>query len=179
MKRAVTIKPYRTNTGDIDFRMYVGNSKTPTDTLVFNKNDDKIHKSEFYQVHFTLENAPDTNLVFLQDAKNKQECMWVAAGNKSQPPVCPNGRSTHSEIMVEEVEDYELIVENQDMIECKYKFVLCFEDLDRNRKVVRYDPIYDNKNGGTTRTSASLSAGPIVIAVGAIALVGLLYLAMR
>lgn len=179
MKREVTIKPYRTTTGDIDFRMYVGNSKTPTDTLEFDKGKDKIPKSQFYKVHFTLENAPDTNLVFLQDSKNKQECMWVAEGNKFQPPACPTGNSTHSEILVDDVQDYELIVENQDLTVCKYKFVLCFEDIDRNRKVVRYDPIYDNKNGGVQSSSMSLSTGPVILAVAAIAIVGLAYLALR
>lgn len=179
MKREVTIKPYRTSNGTIDFRMYDGSSKVATDTLSFDKNKNKMPKSESYMIHFALENAPDTNLVFLQDSKNKQECMWVAEGSKLQAPHCPKGSASHPEIQVDSVADLELVVENRDLTECKYKFVLNFQDLDNNRKVVRYDPIYENKNGGVPSSSMGLSTGPAAIVVGAIAVVGLCFLILR
>lgn len=180
MKRDVTIKPYRTANGQIDFQMFEGNSKTPTDTLEFDKTKDKMKKSDVYDIHFSLENSADTNLVFLDDPNNRDECMWVAKGSKQQPPACPSSRVSHPEFAIKTVSDLALTVENKDNEECKYKFVLSFVDKDDGNKVVRFDPIYDNKNGGLQTTVSSMSGGPIILlGVATIAVIGLIYLSAR
>jgi hypothetical protein len=180
MKRDITIKPFRTASGKIDFHMFEGNSTHPTDTLVFDKTKDGMKKSDVYDIDFTLENAADTNLAFLNDPNNKNECMWVAKGSKTAPPACPPGQMTHGEFNVTAVSDLSLTVENQDLNECKYKFVLCFVDKDDGNKVVRYDPIYDNKNGGLQSGVTSLNAGTVLLlGVAAIAVVALIYLSTQ
>lgn len=180
MNRNVTIKPFRTATGKIDFKMFEGNSTQPTDTLEFDKNKNGMKKSEFYDIHFKLDNASDTNLIFLDDPNNKDECMWVAKGSKHAPPACPPGQMTHGEFTIKSISDLKLVVENKDLDECKYKFVLCFVDKDDGNRIVRYDPIYDNKNGGSQAGIASMSTGPVIlIGVAAIAVVGLIYLSTQ
>lgn len=177
MKRDVTIKPFRTPNGKIDFQMFEGKSKQPTDTLAFDKTKDGMKKSDVYDVYFTIENAPDTNLIFLDDPANKDECMWVAKGSKQQPPACPSNRMSDPEFTITSISDLSLTVENKDLVECKYKFVLSFVDKDEGNKVVRFDPIYDNKNGGLQSGVTSLNAGAVILlGVAAVAVAGLIYL---
>lgn len=163
----VTIKSFKNAQGKIDFEMLEGTKKT--DTLVFNKNNDNMKKDESYDIQFTLVNTDGLQLQFKQD---KQEVMWVAKGNKSSPPGCPNNRVSDPEFTVTAVTATTLDVTNTDMNKCKFKFVLNFIDTGNGNKAEQFDPIYDNQNGGRSATISSsviigglAAAGTVVVIV--------------
>lgn len=160
--RPVTINSYKDSQGKITFDMVENGTKT--DTLVFNKTKDKMKKSENYDIKFTLVNNNGLQLQFLQDL---QQVMWVAKGNKTAPPGCPNSHASDPEFTVTGVSADILDVTNTDLIECKFKFVLNFIDTGNHDKAEQFDPIYDNQNGGFTRTLASSS-----VIIGSVALFG-------
>lgn len=162
--RPVTINCRKDPQGKIIFDMFEKGKKT--DTLVFNKNNDKMPKSDSYDLTFTLANHDGLKLEFLQDT---QHVMWVAKGTKSSPPGCPQSHVTDPEFTVTNVTATTLDVTNTDLDECKYKFVLNFIDTAHNNKAEQYDPIYDNQNGGFSRmgmANAMIIGG--VAAVGAV-----------
>lgn len=160
--RPVTINSYKDSNGKISFDMVEAGNKT--DTLVFNKTKDKMKKHESYDVQFTLVNNDGLELEFLQDT---QHVMWVAKGNKSSPPACPQSHVTDPEFTVTGVVKTALEVTNTDMNECKFKFVLNFIDTGNGNKAEQFDPIYDNQNGGRTLISANVIVGGLA-AVGAL-----------
>jgi hypothetical protein len=167
--RPVTIKSFKDTHGKIDFEMLDGTQKT--DTLVFNKTKDNMKKDEFYDIQFTLVNTDGLKLEFKQDV---QDVMWVAKGNKSSPPGCPKNQVGDAEFTVTNVTANTLDVTNTDLDECKFKFVLNFIDTGNHNKAEQFDPIYENQNGGISR-SPSVSSSVII---GGVAAVGVLLVAM-
>jgi hypothetical protein len=167
--RPITIRSFKDSHGKIDFEMIEGNQKT--DTLVFNKTNDNMKKDDSYDITFTLVNTDGLQLEFLQDTN---EVMWVAKGNKSSPPGCPQNHVTDPEFTVTGVTADTLDVTNTDKDVCKFKFVLNFIDTGNHNKAEQYDPIYDNQNGGSRRSFISSSA----IVGGVAAVAGVLFLAM-
>lgn len=167
--RPVTIESFKTAQGKIDFKMLEGTKET--DTLVFNKTKDKMKKDESYDIKFTLVNTDGLQLQFKQDL---QEVMWVAKGNKTSPPGCPNNRVSDPEFTVTAVTATTLDVTNTDKDECKFKFVLNFIDTASNNKAVQFDPIYDNQNGGFQRSptvSTSAIVGGLAVAGAVVVIV--------
>jgi hypothetical protein len=148
--RSVTINSYKDSNGKISFDMVEAGNKT--DTLVFNKTKDKMKKHENYDVQFTLVNNDGLELEFLQDT---QHVMWVAKGNKSSAPACPQSHVTDPEFTVTGVAKTVLDVSNTDKDVCKYKFVLNFIDPGNGNKAEQFDPIYDNQNGGFQQIAIS------------------------
>jgi len=161
--RPVTINSRKDLNGTISFDMVEDGNKT--DTLVFNKTKDKMKKNENYDVQFTLVNTDGLQLEFLQDT---QHVMWVAKGNKSSPPGCPQSHVTDPEFTVTGVTANVLDVTNTDQDECKFKFVLNFIDTGNHNKAEQFDPIYDNQNGGFHSTAMSSS-----VIIGTVAAIGL------
>ena len=166
--RAATINSYKDTHGKIYFEMVENGSKT--NTLSFDKNKDKMKKSENYDLKFTLENHNDLKLEFLQD---KVQVMWVAKGTKTAPPACPPSHVSDPEFTVTSVTASTLDVTNTDLDECQYKFVLNFIDTGNNNKAEQFDPIYDNKNGGYQKMAISNA-----VIIGGLAVAGALLVGM-
>lgn len=146
MKRDVTITAKKNSGGEIEFEMSDGGPDT--EILVFNKDKDGIPKSEFYEVVFTLDNRPGTNLAFVTD---KDRVMHVAKGSNKHLPKCNKATSApanNGQLEVTNVTADELRVTNKDEDECFYKFVLHFVDRDNGNAPVAFDPIWGNQNGG-------------------------------
>lgn len=161
----VTIKSFKNTQGKIDFEMLEGTKKT--DTLVFNKNNDNMHKDDSYEIQFTLVNTDGLQLQFKQD---KLDVMWVAKGTKTSPPGCPNNKVSDPEFTVTAVTASTLDVTNTDKDECKFKFVLNFIDTANHNKAVQFDPIYDNQNGGRRSVSSSVVIGGLAVAAALLVL---------
>lgn len=131
-------------TGGGDFEMVENGNQTQT--LVFDKTHDRIDgkkmkKDQSYKIEFTLdENGP---YKFVDD---EDDVMWVAKGDEKAPPACPTSSCGDPEFEVLSVSDYELKIRNKDSDKCMFKFVINM--VDANGNTVRYDPIYDNRNGG-------------------------------
>jgi hypothetical protein len=144
--RNVTIETSRNSSGDIEFSMKEGG--TETELLVFDKNKDKMKKSEHYDIVFTLRNGNGINLSFVTQ-NSDGPVMHIAAGSWKHVPKCPAGASSgnNQDFSVTSVTANELKVKNEDSTECFYKFVLRFIDTSGNIHV--FDPIYDNRDGGS------------------------------
>lgn len=146
MRRNVTITADKNSSGQVEFEMSDGGPDT--EILVFNKTKDGIPKSEFYDVVFTLNNKPGTNLAFVTDMNR---VMHVAKGSGKHLPKCNKATSAPSangQLQVTSVTATELKVTNKDEDECFYKFVLNFVDLNNGNAPVAFDPIWGNQNGG-------------------------------
>lgn len=140
-------------TGKITFEMEEGNRYT--EILVFNKSKDKIPKSDFYLITFTLDDTTGDGLRF--DANDP---MFLSKGSDKHIPQCPkNGTVGNPQGFASAVDpnnDKILKVTNFDMDECFYKFALNFKDNAGNPH--QFDPIYGNQNGGQNPLFASALA---------------------
>lgn len=158
--RPVTIEASKDSNGKIVFEMLEKGKKT--DTLTFDKNKDKMKKSENYELHYELVNKDGLKLEFLQDC---QKVMWVAKGSATAPPACPPSQASDPEFTVTSVSAITLDVTNTDLDECMYKFALNFIDTGNGNKPEQFDPIYENKNGGTRNVvSNAVVVGGLVAA---------------
>ncbi len=167
--RPVTIKSSKDASGKIEFEMAEGGNKT--DTLTFDKTKDKMKQSDNYDIQFKLVNTNGLKLEFLQDS---QEVMWVAKGNDVAPPACPQSQASDPEFTVTGVTADSLYVTNTDLNSCKYKFALNFIDTGNGNKAEQFDPIYDNKNGGTRNAvSSAVVVGGLVAAACLIVVVAM------
>lgn len=167
--RPVTIKSSKDANGKIAFEMTEGGSKT--DTLTFDKTKDKMKKNENYDLQFKLVNTNGLKLEFLQDC---QEVMWVAKGTTTAPPACPQSQASDPEFTVTGVCAETLDVTNADLTACMYKFALNFIDTGNGNKAERFDPIYDNKNGGSRSVvSNAVVVGGLVAAACVVAIVAM------
>lgn len=121
----------------IDFEMKEGG--TPTDLLQFTGGSADIT--------FTLQNQGGANLEFVQ---NVNDVMYVIRGSNNHLPRCPknNAGNPATPFSVTSVSANTLEVSNANPNVCFYKFALNFVDKNNNNKIIPYDPIYDNRNGG-------------------------------
>lgn len=165
--RAVTIEAYKDSSGKIAFEMLEKGKKGQT--LTFNKTKDNMKKGDNYDLQFKLVNKDGLKLEFLQDM---QDVMWVAKGTASAPPACPQSQSGDPEFTVTAVCADTLDVTNTDMDVCKFKFALNFIDTANSNHAERFDPIYDNQNGGFTKRNNMATAAII----GGVAAAGLIVL---
>lgn len=147
--RNITISARRdpTSYGGFHFDMLENGKNVPDDTIDCGKTDS--HKqSDYHKFVFTLENAADTDLQFVD---NPFDVMWVAPGNENQAPRCPDRRAHDKDFNIGEIGPHRLVVHNANSRKCKHKFVLNFVGTraDGKRGVVPYDPIWGNTNGGS------------------------------
>lgn len=145
----VTIKATRNASGEIEFEMEYKNGAT--DLLVFDKSRDGMKKADGYLINFTLDNGPGVNLAFVSDP---DDVMFVRKGSNNHTPKCPRNGAGNGQTpfqVVGPVQATSLSVSNPDADVCFYKFALRFEDRNDGNKIVTFDPIYDNRNGGSTK----------------------------
>lgn len=164
----VTIKATKNPAGEFEFDMdYKGGS---TELLVFDKAKDGMKTIDEYLINFTLENGPGINLAFVSNAN---DVMYVKKGSDNHLPKCPKNGSgngqTPFQVVNNPVPPTTLTVRNPDADVCFYKFALRFEDRNDGNKIVTFDPIYDNRNGGSPRSAQfSLATGIGGAAAGAL-----------
>lgn len=168
----VTIEAYKDSNGKIAFHMLKKGEKPGT--LTFDKNKDKMKKSDNYDIHFDLVNQDGLKLEFLQDTQDVQNVMWVAKGSATAPPACPQSQASDPEFTVTSVTANTLDVTNTDLNSCMYKFALNFIDTGNGNKAEQFDPIYDNKNGGSRSVvSNAVVVGGLVAAACLVAIVAM------
>ncbi len=149
--RNVTIKT-KMNGGQIEFEMEENGNYT--EMLLFNKSDDKIKKTDSYDIIFNLQNGAGVNLEFVQDVGN---VMYVRKGSPNSIPKCPTNAAGNSQtpFTVTSVTATTLTVHNPDDDICFYKFALRFINKNANNAIETFDPIYGNQNGGTSVSSSA------------------------
>ena len=145
----VKIKATKNPNGEFEFDMeYKGGS---TELLVFDKARDGMKPNDEYVITFTLENGHGVNLAFVSDA---DDVMFVKKGSNNHLPKCPRNGGGNGQTPFEVITPVQpniLKVRNPDADVCFYKFALRFEDRNDGNKIVTFDPIYDNRNGGSTK----------------------------
>lgn len=135
----VIVNAYKKGPGSFRFDMDFDGERT--EKLKFDKKDHNLKKSDRYDVHFKLKNHDGAKLRFVRD---EAIVMWTKEGEVG----CPIGNEYQgNEFRVKDIDDKELTVQNRDEIECLYKFLLHFVD-EETSALVRYDPIWDNRNNG-------------------------------
>lgn len=150
--RNVTIKTIKDG-NKIKFEMEENGDYT--ELLLFNKNGDKIPKSESYNIIFEIDNGDGVNLEFVQDTGN---VMYVRKGSPYHVPKCPTNGTGNSQtpFTVTSVTTTTLTVNNPDDDICFYKFALRFIDKNASNAIVTFDPIYGNQNGGVGLYSSAI-----------------------
>ena len=136
----VTVNAYKPGPGSFQFDMDFNGQRT--DKLKFDKKDHNLKKEDRYDVHFRLENHKGAKLRFVQD---EAIVMWTRKGGGK---ACPKGNEYQgNEFKVTDIDDKKLTVQNRDETRSLYKFLLHFVD-EETGALVRYDPIWDNRNNG-------------------------------
>ena len=150
--RNVTIIAYINDKGDVDFKMESDLKKDPDkDQLTFDKTADHMPKKDYYLVDFDLKD--DTKLK-LEFAPNPMLAFWVNMGSPFNPePKCPQTPSYCEEVYAVSVSKKRLTVRNEDEIIATFRFSLGFlkggEDPKSQTSYVRFDPIGENRDGGS------------------------------
>lgn len=157
------------------YKFWMEEDKVETSKLVFNKDTDKMKKSEDYKVEFKLHNQKGAKLCF---SKDKSMVMWAMAATGAPSNACPPPNSTYPEFYVDPatfIEDRLLTVINEDKTVEDVAFALNFleegEKDGPNANYICYDPIASNQNGGTG-TRSTMSSTATYVAVGAAVAVG-------
>lgn len=145
-------------------------------TLVFDKNADKMKKSDDYKIEFKLHNRNGADLVFSKVA-DKVLCAMATPGPSS---ACPPEGSCLPGLYVDPatfIQDDLLTVINEDMTQQYFAFALNFVPRGtkegKGTKYICYDPIGDNRDGGTTGwTFYSASATTtLIVAIAVVAII--------
>ena len=116
-----------------------------TDNLTFNKYNDQMPKRDYYVVEFVLQDFTTLDLRF---EPNPMRAFWVAVGDKTTMPKCPDQASYSDEIYAIADNDptgKRLTIRNDDMSEALFSYALNFIDRDGNPH--RCDPGGDNQDG--------------------------------
>lgn len=101
----------------------------------------KMHKSDKHKIIFELANRSSTNLSFVTRAT---DAIWTGKDDRD----CAKGMQ-NDEIKQINVTGERLTVTNANSAPARLKFTLNF--VDDAGKPVPYDPIWDNRNGGSTK----------------------------
>jgi hypothetical protein len=148
------------------------NDKGGAPDLQFDKNKDNMPKRKDYLVIFNLVNGPGVNLRFVSDVDN---VMWAKWGTVDVPPSCPTTSSNVGGFETVGVSDTVLAVTNEDSKRGLIAFTLNFigptGDSNDPGTYIPYDPIVDNRNGGSGLKLASLVivGTALCLAAGALA----------
>lgn len=109
-----------------------------------------MKKQDWHDVSFVLDD-PGGTLVFHPDGR---DAIWIARGTQGDAPPCPNERSADPEDEVGRAKvvagGRTLKLRNSNPRCCLFSFRLNFVARDGSKGVVAfYDPIIDNRNGGS------------------------------
>jgi hypothetical protein len=145
-----------------------------TSILVFNKDVDKMKKSEDYKIEFKLHNRRGADLVF---SKDKDNVLWAMAIPEPSE-ACPPPGSKFPGLYVDPTSyilDDRLTVINEDKTVQHFAFALNFiprgVEEGPDTKYVCYDPVGSNQDGGRTpmlpqfRTSTVIGVAAVVIVI--------------
>jgi hypothetical protein len=141
------------------------------DILVFNKNNDNVKKSQYYSVHFSLDDEQNAGLRFSHDPDT---VLWAAYVPTVTSP-CVDEECHIPELFVDPaipIEDDKIVVINVDRTEKYFAFGFNFlrpGDSDGpTTNYALYDPIGSNQDGGnnlslfSTETIGGLVAGAAI-----------------
>jgi hypothetical protein len=144
------------------------------ESLVFSKNDEKMAKKDEHELHFSLVQESGQTLEF---AQSLTDVLWVAWGDKDHEPPCPQSQPANCPDPVfyaEKSTPKKLTVVNTNPDETFFSFTINFTDRTATgaKKLIPFDPIGENKNGGIGRTDPwgfTASTTTTVVLVGAAA----------
>lgn len=147
-----------------------------TTALVFSKTADGMRKSEDYKVQFKLHNRKGANLVF---SKLADKVMWAMATD-GPTGACPPEGSSFPDFYVDPTtyptDDVLTVINTDTTVQC-FSFCLNFVEKGttegKETHYVCYDPIGDNKDGGSgfNLLSGVSSATVAVAAIVAIVII--------
>jgi hypothetical protein len=149
------------------------------ESIVFSKKDDGMYQSDQHELHFKLVQEKGMTLEFAQDLK---DALWVAWGDKNHIPPCPKVRPANCPDPVfwaEHSAPNNLTVINTNPDSKFFSFTLNFVDSTATgaAKLIPYDPIGENQNGGINRSWLSdVSTTTIVVGVAVVAVLGFVLL---
>lgn len=148
-QRNITIKALQDSSAPdgVVFKMFDGDAET--ERLVFDKHADGMKKADYHKLLFTLENGQGVNLRFPSD---RDRAMWVTKGTENDLPDCPSSSAHHAHMQPKKVLPGRMQLEahNHNPERCLYKFALNFVDGGdpQESKLICFDPITENRNGG-------------------------------
>lgn len=148
---------------------------TVGDELVFDKKQE-MKNSDHHRVTFRLEQEQGLGLRFPSD---KTRAMWVRRDGATAKSACPTAQDSHADITAQKVTADELVVHNRNPDIAQYKFALNFvkaTDQDES-DLITYDPVYVNRNGGTSAPISMLALA--LVGAGAVALIATMALCTR
>lgn len=143
------------------------------ETLVFTKGDKGMKASDHHVITFKLLQQEGLDLMFAPDP---DVAMWVNRGTANNIPSCPTVQPKKNNAVFHATASNgdTLTVLNKNPQKCFYKFSLNFvaQGGENPDYLFRYDPIGDNRNGGSGsgfETWAALAGLGAVAALGCIA----------
>ena len=149
---------------------------TELESLVFDKG--KFHgmkKSDVHVVRFKLVQEKGMTLEF---AQGKDVALWVAQGTDQTIPDCPTSQPSQPNPIFygDKSNGNTLTAINTNPCECFFNFSLNFVDPKSTTptKLIRYDPVGENKNNGIDDRGSEFSTFALVIGIGAVAVLGFL-----
>lgn len=146
------------------------------ESIVFDKKGEGMGKQDDHELKFKLIQESGMTLEFAQDLK---DVLWVAWGDKDHEPSCPMAPPANwpdPVFFAETSAPKRLTVVNKNPDNRFFAFTINFTDKAATgpKKLISYDPIGENKNGGSTKNpgfNASMNTTVTVVACVAIALV--------
>jgi hypothetical protein len=149
-------------------------------TLVFDKNEHGMKKSEHFKIAFKLHNTKGANLRF---SKLADQVMWAMA-TEGPTGQCPPPQSAFPGFYVDPatyIQDDLLTVVNEDMDVQAFSYCLNFVPVGTvegpDTVYVPYDPIGENRNGGVTRGFTTYLASPAVAVAAVVAIAAVIGIA--
>lgn len=178
IKVDVFVEPDSNSPSGYTFSMEKGGKGAST--LVFDKNAHNMKKSEHFKIDFKLHNTKGAKLRF---SKLTDKVMWAMATN-GPTGQCPPEGSSFPGFYVDPasfIQDDLLTVVNEDMSVQSFSYCLNFvpdgTDEGPDTKYIAYDPIGENRNGGSTRTFVSRLSSPGFVATALVAAVAIVAVA--
>lgn len=132
----------------IDFELESDLKSPQTGQLVFNKDNDRMKKKDYYLIDFDLDDQTGLNLRF---APNPMKALWVNMGDAMNPPPCPATASYCDDVYAICVEPNgkKMTVRNDDAKIQYFTFSLGFFG-DPDESEYRFDPGGTNEDGGSS-----------------------------
>jgi hypothetical protein len=141
------------------------------ENLEFDKSKhDNMGKKDDHEVSFALIQEPGMTLEFAQGLK---DVLWVAWGDESHAPACPKTMPATCPdpiFFADHSAPNKLRTVNTNPAHCWFSFTLNFVDPHSQTptKLIPFDPIGENKNGGIGRSDSSfaLTSSTVALLIG-------------
>jgi len=153
------------------------------ESIVFSKDDELMAKKDEHELHFSLVQESGMTLEF---AQSLTDVLWVAWGDKDHIPPCPTSGTGKADpiFYAEKSVPKKLTVVNTNPSNSFFSFTINFVDSSTQgvKKLIPYDPIGDNRNGGSSidpKGIASASISNTMIAVGVALVLAVGYVLLR